>query len=112
AIVSDALAGGFWSDHPVLAGLLSSVIVVMLTVALVNEAVERRSRDRWRVLAQYVMLQLVRDARLVWTSFAELAGLMPAHDHAEDTDVLVAAGSIEAGSRAVRATAGLAAAPR
>jgi hypothetical protein len=112
AIVSDALAGSFWSDHPVLAGLLSSVIVVMLTVALVNEAVERRSRERWRVLAQYVMLQLVRDARLVWTSFAELAGLMPAHDHAEDTDVLVAAGSIEAGSRAVRDTAGLAAALR
>ena len=35
----------------------------MLTAALVNEAVERRSRRRWSVLVQYVMLQLVRDAR-------------------------------------------------
>jgi hypothetical protein len=112
AIVSDALGGSFWSDHPLLAGLVSSVIVVMLTVALVNEAIERRSRQRWRVLAQYVMLQLVRDARLVWTSFAELAALMPAHQDAAVSDVPEAAASVEAGSRAVRDTPGLTAALR
>jgi len=49
--VSDALAGSFWADHPLLAGLVASLIVVMLTVALVNEAVERRSRQRWSELA-------------------------------------------------------------
>ena len=69
-VLSDALEGRFWADHALLAGLVASVIVVMLTVALVNEAVERRSRQRWSVLAQYVMLQLVRDARLVWTGVA------------------------------------------
>jgi hypothetical protein len=62
-VASDALEGSFWADHPLLAGWAASLIVVMLTVALVNEAVERRSRRRWSVLAQYVMLQLVRDAR-------------------------------------------------
>jgi hypothetical protein len=112
AIVSDALAGSFWSDHPVLAGLLSSVIVVMLTVALVNEALERRSRQRWSVLAQYVMLQLVGEARVVWAGFAELAGLMPVREHAALSDVREAAASIEKGSRAVRDTAGLTAALR
>jgi hypothetical protein len=106
-IVSDALAGSFWSDHPLLAGLVASVIVVMLTVALVNEVIERRSRQRWRVLAQYVMLQLVRDARLVWTGFAELAGLMPVGRGATGSDVPAAAASIDAGSRAVRDTARL-----
>jgi hypothetical protein len=87
-----------------LAGLVASVIVVMLTVALVNEALERRSRQRWSVLAQYVMLQLVRDARLVWTGVAELAGLMPSDPYASEVDVLAAATSIDAGSSAVRDT--------
>jgi hypothetical protein len=103
-VVSDALAASFWSDHALLAGLVASVIIVMLTVALVNEAVERRSRQRWRVLAQYVMLQLVRDARVVWTGFAELAGLMPADPHANDGEVHAAAAALEAASRAVRDT--------
>ena len=62
---------------PLLAGLASSAIVVMLSVAVVNEALEIRNRRRWTVLAQYVMLELVRDARMVWTAVVQLAGLMP-----------------------------------
>jgi hypothetical protein len=100
-VLSDALAGDFWARHALLAGLASSVIIVMLTVALVNEAVERRSRQRWSVLAQYVMLQLVRDARLVWTGVAGLAGLMPAGER-----------PVDEGSAAVRDTAGLTSALR
>jgi hypothetical protein len=111
-VLSDALAGRFWADHPLLAGLVVSVIVVMLTVALVNEALERRSRQRWSVLAQYVMLQLVRDARLVWTGVAELAGLMPSDPYATEGDVLTAATSIDAGASAVRDTERLTAALR
>jgi hypothetical protein len=103
-VLWDALDGRFWARHALLAGLVASVIVVMLTVALVNEALERRSRQRWSVLAQYVMLQLVRDARLVWTGIAELAGLMPSDPYATEVDVLSAATSIDAGSRAVRDT--------
>jgi hypothetical protein len=76
-IVSDSLEQHFWERHPVLAGLASSLIVVVLTVAVVNEALERRRRRRWSVLAQYVMLQLVRDARGIWTGLLELAGLLP-----------------------------------
>ncbi len=102
AVLWDALAGSFWAHHALLAGLVASVIVVMLTVGLVNEALERRSRQRWSVLAQYVMLQLVRDARIVWTGVAELAGLMPSDPHATHGDVLAAATSIDAGSSAVR----------
>jgi hypothetical protein len=43
-VLWDALDGRFWARHALLAGLVASVIVVMLTVALVNEALERRSR--------------------------------------------------------------------
>jgi len=111
-VVSDALERTFWTDHPLLAGLVASVIVVMFTVALLNEVLESRSRQRWSVLAQYVMLQLVRDARLVWTRIAKLAGLMPADPYATDGDILAASTSIDAGSTAVRDTERLTAALR
>jgi hypothetical protein len=78
AIASEQFAEQLWVDHPLLAGLASSAIVVMLSVAIVNEALEIRRRRRWSVLAQYVMLELVRDARMVWTAVVELAGLVPA----------------------------------
>lgn len=112
AVLWDALAGSFWVRHALLAGLVASVIVVMLTVGVVNEALERRSRQRWSVLAQYVMLQLVRDARIVWTGIAELAGLMSSDSYATEVDVLTATTSIEAGSSAVRDTDRLTAALR
>jgi hypothetical protein len=78
AIASEQFAEHLWVRHPLLAGLASSAIVVMLSVAVVNEALEIRRRRRWTVLAQYVMLELVRAARMVWTGLVELAGLMPA----------------------------------
>jgi hypothetical protein len=99
-IVSDALARAFWSRHAVLADLAASLIVVMLTVAVVNEVVERRRRRRWRVLAQYVMLELVRHARMVWTGIIELAGLMSLDDQSTT--------AIDAGARAVQDTPRLA----
>ena len=95
-IVSDTVERRFWDRNDLLAGLASSVIVVVLTVALVNEAVERRRRQRWSVLAQYVMLQLVRDARGIWTGFLELAGLIPPDN--------LSAASIDAGAQTVRDT--------
>lgn len=98
-VVSDALARGFWSRHALLAGLASSVIVVMLSVAVVNEVVERRRRRRWSVLAQYVMLQLVRNARLTWTGVLDLAGLMPPAPYTTAT--------LEAAARVARDTARL-----
>lgn len=76
-VVSDVLVPRFWSHHSLLAGLISDFIVVMLTVAVVNEAIEMRARRRWSVLAQYVMLELVQHARMVWIAIAELAGVMP-----------------------------------
>jgi hypothetical protein len=112
AVLWDVLAERFWADNALLAGLVASVIVVMLTVGLVNEAVERRARQRWSVLAQYVMLQLVRDARMAWTGIAEIAGLMPPDPDATKSGVLTATMSIDAGSAAVRDTNRLAAALR
>lgn len=76
-VVSDVLHGSFWLDHPMLTGLVASLIVVMLSGAVLNEAVERRRRRRWSVLAQYVMFELVRNARMIWTAVLELSELVP-----------------------------------
>ena len=62
--------------HALLASLVGSVIVVMLSVAVINEVVERRRRRRWSILAQYVMFELVRNARMIWTGVLELANLL------------------------------------
>ena len=78
AIGSERFAEHVWERHTLLAGLTSSAIVVMLSVAVVNEVLEFRRSRRWAVLAQYVMLELVRDARMFWTGMLELADLMPA----------------------------------
>jgi hypothetical protein len=98
-IVSDEVGGHFWERHALVASLVASLVVVMLSVAVVNEALERRGRRRWTVLAQYVMLQLARNARVIWTGVAGLAGVMP-------TDTRTAA-VLAAGSREVRDTSRL-----
>jgi hypothetical protein len=77
AIVSDVVGGSFWARHALLAGLAASVIVVMLSVAVINELIERRRRQRWSILAQFVMLELVRSARLIWTGVLAQVGLLP-----------------------------------
>jgi hypothetical protein len=77
-VVSDSLGGGYWERHGLIAGMTASFIVVLLSVGIVNETIARRARSRWRLLAQYVTLQLVENARLIWTEVVELAGKMPA----------------------------------
>ena len=95
-IASDAVDDRFWSRHALLAGVTSSAIVVMLSVAVVNEALARRSRRRWSVLAQHVMAELVRNARMTWTGLLELTGAMPSDVAAPEW--------LEAGAAIVRDT--------
>lgn len=85
AVASDELANAFWSHHWLLTSLISSLVVVAVSVAVVNEALERRRRRRWSVLAQYVLFELVRTARLTWTGLMELLGLMYAGEQTQAT---------------------------
>jgi hypothetical protein len=77
AIVWDLVSDGFWLRHTLLTGLVASVIVVAVTAAVLNEVLERRARERWSVLAQFALFDLVQVARLVWTSMLELTELVP-----------------------------------
>jgi hypothetical protein len=102
AIAWDLANDGFWSRHALFTSLVASSIVVAVTAAVLNEVLERRQRERWSVLAQYALFDLVRTARLVWGGLLELAGLVP-EGELED-------GALAAGSEAVRDTPRLAAA--
>src|SRR5262249_49560680 len=88
AVAWDLANDGFWSRHALFTGLVASVIVVAVTAAVLNEVLERRHRERWSVLAQYALFDLVRAARLVWSALLELAGLVP--DRELDDEALAA----------------------
>lgn len=96
AVVSDALEGSFWTRHALLTSLVGSVIVVLLSVAVINEILERRRQRRWSVLAQYVMFELVRNARMIWSGVLDLAGLAVVDERRRE--------SVEESRRAARDT--------
>jgi hypothetical protein len=100
AIAWDLANDGFWSRHALFTSLVASLIVVAVTAAVLNEVLERRQRERWSVLAQYALFDLVRAARLVWSGLLELAGLAP--------DGELGGEALAAGSAAVRDTPRLA----
>ena len=104
AVSSDITSDRFWERHALLAGLVSSVIVVVLSIAVINEVLERRRRQRWSILAQYVMFELVRNARMIWSGVLDAAGLLSTTANQQE--------SVDAGAKVVGDTAGLTAALR
>jgi hypothetical protein len=56
----------------------------MLSAAVINEVLEIRRRQRWSTLAQYVMFDLVRNARMIWLGVLEVSGLIPNADPPDD----------------------------
>jgi hypothetical protein len=102
AIAWDLADDGFWSRHTLFTGIIASLIVVAVTAAVLNEVLQRRQRQRWAVLAQYALFDLVGSARLVWTGLLEVAGLAPDGELGDE--------ALAAGSEAVRDTPRLSAA--
>ena len=100
--VSDFTSPSFWAGHVLLTGLAASLIVVGLSAAVVDGVLERRRRERWSILAQYVMFELVRNARMTWTGILDAAGLLPTMPDQQD--------SLDGGAKLVRETPALAAA--
>jgi hypothetical protein len=93
AIAWDLADDGFWARHALFTSLVASAIVVAVTAAVLNEVLERRQRERWSVLAQYALFDLVRAARLVWSELLELVGLVPDGEYGELGDTALAVGS-------------------
>jgi len=75
AAASDFVTGSFWERHAMLTSLLAGLVVVAVTVAVVNELLERRDRRRWSLLAQSVLFALMQSARATWTALMEVLRL-------------------------------------
>lgn len=85
AIASDFVVGSFWAKHTMLTSLLASLLVVVISVVVVNELIERRDRRRWRLLAQSVLFALLQSARLTWTALVEVLRLTEVRTGALDS---------------------------
>jgi hypothetical protein len=65
-VSSDFYASRFWLGHPVTAAILASLTVVLVSVTVIEVVLNRRSERRWRLLAQYALLELAEAARGAW----------------------------------------------
>jgi hypothetical protein len=72
AVASDFEVASFWERHALLTSLIANVLVVAVTVVVLNELIERRSRRRWSLLAQSALFALTQSARATWTLMLEL----------------------------------------
>ncbi len=70
-VVSD-FETSFWDRHQMTSSILSSLVVVLITVVVINEVIERRESARWRVFAQNALLELAATARFTWVGLGEL----------------------------------------
>jgi hypothetical protein len=78
------LIAGFWVSHPMLTAIVSALVVVLLSVAVIEAVLSRRSERRWRVLAQTALMELGEAANTTWSALAEALGLQGASDMSPD----------------------------
>ena len=65
-VSSDFYASQFWLSHPVTAAILASLSAVLVSVTVIEVVLKRRSERRWRLLAQYALMELAEAARGAW----------------------------------------------
>jgi hypothetical protein len=81
---SDLVIAGFWLSHPMLTAIVSALVVVVLSVAVIEVVLSRRSERRWRILAQTALIELGEAANTTWSALAEVLGLQGASDMSPD----------------------------
>jgi hypothetical protein len=73
--VSDFVFTGFWDKNAMATSVLADILVLIVGVAVVNEFLAARSRRRWRLVADYSLVELSSECRRVWVQLAETIGL-------------------------------------
>jgi len=81
---SDFLIAGFWLSHPMLTAIVSALVVVVLSVAVIEVVLSRRAEQRWRVLAQTALVELGEAASNTWRALAEVLDLQGASQMSSD----------------------------
>src|SRR2546426_5196090 len=69
---SDLLIAGFWLSHPMLTAIVSALVVVVLSVAVIEVVLSRRAERRWRVFAQTALMELGEAASTTWRALAQV----------------------------------------
>src|SRR5258707_8796901 len=69
---SDFVVAGFWVSHPMLTAIVSALAVVLLSVAVIEVVLSRRSERRWRILAQSALIELGEAANTTWRTLADV----------------------------------------
>jgi hypothetical protein len=103
AVGSDFGIEGFWAKHAMLTSLVANLIVVVISVAVINELIEARNRRRWNLLAQSVLFALVQSARWTWTTMLEVLKLAEVQGGAMES--LLASASLALDTQRVSAAA-------
>src|SRR3954465_96399 len=62
-VSSDFYARRFWIDHPPTTGILAALPPVLISVTVIEAVLNRRSERRWRLLAQYALMELAEAAQ-------------------------------------------------
>jgi hypothetical protein len=81
---SDFLIAGFWVSHPMLTAIVSALVVVLLSVAVIEVVLSRRSERRWRVLAQTALIELGEAANTTWSTMARAIDQQAASEMSPD----------------------------
>jgi hypothetical protein len=69
-VSSDFYASRFWIDHPATTGILAALTGVLISVTVIDAVLSRRSERRWRLLAQYALMELAEAAQDAWAVLA------------------------------------------
>jgi hypothetical protein len=81
---SDFLIAGFWLSYPMLTAIVSALVVVLLSVAVIEVVLSRRAEQRWRILAQTALMELGEAANTTWSNLAEALDLQGASEMSPD----------------------------
>jgi hypothetical protein len=66
ACVSDFTNGSFWAHHAMFTAIVSTILVALVSLTVVQVVLEERSEQRWRLLAQYGLFELADNANVTW----------------------------------------------
>lgn len=67
-----------------LTAIVSALVVVLLSVAVIEVVLSRRSERRWRVLAETALMELAEAANTTWSALAEALELRRASEMSPD----------------------------
>jgi hypothetical protein len=73
--ISDFTFTEFWDENAMATSIVADILVLIVGVAVVNEFLAARARNRWRLVAEYGLVELARSCRRVWIGLAELIGV-------------------------------------